>query len=174
MDKETALRISDPSQSIEAPFLASADHQGPMSVDTNPSSSSSNVPAPAPPLDPASLPPTSPSDPSTSLLDGSERPSGSGESSSIQVFGPAATPSEPNTPSELDSSFFEPTLSDIQAHHASVLARSKRLNEAPLLTSKYRDADKLDKEKRKAEKWPNVSPAPPRQEETIDKVIDDD
>jgi tether containing UBX domain for GLUT4 len=59
--------------------------------------------------------------------------------------------------SEVDSAFFEPTLSDVQSHHASVVARSKRLNEAPLLTAKHRDAERIEKEKRKAEKWPEVS-----------------
>jgi hypothetical protein len=59
--------------------------------------------------------------------------------------------------SETENQFFEPTLSDVQAHHASVVARSKRLNEAPLLTAKYRDAEKVDREKRKADKWPEVS-----------------
>lgn len=54
-------------------------------------------------------------------------------------------------------SFFEPTLQDVQAHHASVVARSKRLNEAPLLTAKHRDADVAARDAKKAEKWPNVS-----------------
>lgn len=55
-----------------------------------------------------------------------------------------------------DDAFFEHSLSDVQAHHASVLARSKRLNEAPLLTAKHRDEEKASREKRKADKWPTV------------------
>lgn len=58
---------------------------------------------------------------------------------------------------ELDESFFEPTLSDVQAHHASVVARSKRLNEAPLLTAKHRDEERAERDKRKAEKWPTTT-----------------
>lgn len=57
----------------------------------------------------------------------------------------------------MDESFFEPTLSDVQAHHASVLARSRQLNDAPLLTAKHRDEERARKEKHKAEKWPEVS-----------------
>ena len=58
---------------------------------------------------------------------------------------------------QLDETFFEPTLNDVRAHHASVVARSKRLNEAPLLTAKHRDAERAEREKRKSEKWPKVS-----------------
>lgn len=65
--------------------------------------------------------------------------------------------SEAGTTAEVDESFFEPTLADVQAHHASVLARSKQLNDAPLLTAKYRDEERARKEKVKAEKWPEVS-----------------
>lgn len=57
---------------------------------------------------------------------------------------------------ELDETFFEPSLSDVQSYHATVVSRSKRLNEAPLLTSKYRDEDKAGRDKRKADKWPTV------------------
>lgn len=57
----------------------------------------------------------------------------------------------------MDEAFFEPTLADVQAHHASVLARSRQLNDAPLLTSKHRDEEREKKEKVKAEKWPEVS-----------------
>lgn len=58
---------------------------------------------------------------------------------------------------ELDEGFFEPSLSDVQSYHATVVARSKRLNDAPLLTSKHRDEERLNREKKKADKWPNVS-----------------
>jgi tether containing UBX domain for GLUT4 len=58
---------------------------------------------------------------------------------------------------ELDDTYFEPSLSDVQSYHATVISRSKRLNEAPLLTSKHRDEDRLAREKKKAEKWPTVS-----------------
>jgi hypothetical protein len=37
------------------------------------------------------------------------------------------------------------------------MARSHRLNDAPLLTAKHRDAAMVEREKRKAEKWPTVS-----------------
>jgi tether containing UBX domain for GLUT4 len=47
----------------------------------------------------------------------------------------------------------------VQAHHASVLARSRKLNDAPLLTAKHRDAAVAEREKKKADKWPTVSAA---------------
>jgi hypothetical protein len=52
--------------------------------------------------------------------------------------------------------FFEPSISDVQAYHASVISRSKRLNEAPLLTSKYREADRAERDKKKSQRWPTV------------------
>ncbi|WWC90819.1 uncharacterized protein L201_005756 [Kwoniella dendrophila CBS 6074] len=73
----------------------------------------------------------------------------------IQVYNPISQTSTPRT--ELDEQFFEPTLSDVQSHHSSVLSRNKKLNEAPLLTSKFRDAEKAEKEKLKKEKWPNTT-----------------
>jgi tether containing UBX domain for GLUT4 len=57
---------------------------------------------------------------------------------------------------EVDEAYFEPSLSDVQSYHATVISRSKRLNEAPLLTAKHRDEDRLAREKKKAEKWPTV------------------
>lgn len=45
----------------------------------------------------------------------------------------------------------------MQRQHASVLARSRALNDAPLLTAKHRDAAAAEREKRKADKWPTVS-----------------
>ena len=58
--------------------------------------------------------------------------------------------------SDLPDAFFEPSIQDAQSYHATVVSRSKRLNEAPLLTSKHRDEDRLLREKKKAEKWPTV------------------
>lgn len=58
--------------------------------------------------------------------------------------------------SDLPDAFFEPSIQDAQSYHATVISRSKRLNEAPLLTSKHRDEDRLLREKKKAEKWPTV------------------
>jgi tether containing UBX domain for GLUT4 len=57
---------------------------------------------------------------------------------------------------EINDEYFEPSLSDVQSYHATVISRSKRLNEAPLLTSKHRDEEKAVREKKKAEKWPTV------------------
>lgn len=57
---------------------------------------------------------------------------------------------------DLPDAFFEPSIQDAQSYHATVISRSKRLNEAPLLTSKHRDEDRLLREKKKAEKWPTV------------------
>jgi hypothetical protein len=57
---------------------------------------------------------------------------------------------------EINDAYFEPSLSDVQSYHATVISRSKRLNEAPLLTSKHRDEEKAMREKKKAEKWPTV------------------
>jgi hypothetical protein len=57
---------------------------------------------------------------------------------------------------EINDAYFEPSLSDVQSYHATVISRSKRLNEAPLLTSKHRDEEKAVREKKKAEKWPTV------------------
>ncbi|KAK8854876.1 hypothetical protein IAR55_003615 [Kwoniella newhampshirensis] len=87
---------------------------------------------------------------------------GQGHGQDIKVYNPAEASTSSLTEGGgdgdfLPESFFEPTLSDVQAHHASVLARSKRLNEAPLLTSKYREAEKGEKERMKREKWPNTT-----------------
>jgi len=57
---------------------------------------------------------------------------------------------------DINDAYFEPSLSDVQSYHATVISRSKRLNEAPLLTSKHRDEEKAIREKKKAEKWPTV------------------
>ncbi|ORY35445.1 hypothetical protein BCR39DRAFT_509777 [Naematelia encephala] len=75
----------------------------------------------------------------------------------IAVYTPPPDPSTSQTPSDLDDTFFEPTISDVRAHQASVLARSRQLNDAPLLTSKYRDEEKSAKEKKRAEKWPETT-----------------
>ncbi|KAI9637313.1 uncharacterized protein MKK02DRAFT_43236 [Dioszegia hungarica] len=75
----------------------------------------------------------------------------------VRVFNPAEATSSASTPSDLDDAFFTPTLSDAQAHHASVVSRSKRLNEAPLLTSKHRDEEMAGRERRKADKWPETT-----------------
>ncbi|GFZ49410.1 hypothetical protein JCM24511_07530 [Saitozyma sp. JCM 24511] len=72
----------------------------------------------------------------------------------VKVFSSSSGVPAPVTP---DDAFFEHSLSDVQAHHASVLARSKRLNEAPLLTAKHRDEEKASREKRKADKWPTTT-----------------
>ncbi|RSH88618.1 hypothetical protein EHS25_002845 [Saitozyma podzolica] len=72
----------------------------------------------------------------------------------VKVFSSSSGVPAPATP---DDAFFEHSLSDVQAHHASVLARSKRLNEAPLLTAKHRDEEKASREKRKADKWPTTT-----------------
>ncbi|WVQ81979.1 hypothetical protein IAT38_004106 [Cryptococcus sp. DSM 104549] len=75
----------------------------------------------------------------------------------IKVFNPAEERATPKGEEDLDETFFEPTVNDVRAHYAAVSARSKRLNEAPLLTSKFRDQDKDAREKAKKEKWPNTT-----------------
>ncbi|WWD18975.1 hypothetical protein CI109_103432 [Kwoniella shandongensis] len=83
-----------------------------------------------------------------------------GAKQDIKVYNPAEGSTSALKDGDTDSlpeSFFEPTLSDVQAHHASVLARSRRLNEAPLLTSKYREAERGEKERAKKERWPNTT-----------------
>ncbi|WVF72702.1 hypothetical protein IAT40_007520 [Kwoniella sp. CBS 6097] len=77
----------------------------------------------------------------------------------VKVYNPvsSSSTSTPGTPADPSEEFFEPTLADVQSHHASVLARNKRLNEAPLLTSKHRDAEKAEREKAKRERWPNTT-----------------
>ncbi|KAK4683788.1 hypothetical protein P7C73_g6440, partial [Tremellales sp. Uapishka_1] len=77
------------------------------------------------------------------------------EGHEIKVFGAALT--SPPTPAEIDEAFFEPSLSDVQAHHASVVSRSHRLNDAPLLTSKHRDEEKEKLDKKKEAKWPTTT-----------------
>jgi tether containing UBX domain for GLUT4 len=67
-----------------------------------------------------------------------------------------------NLEAEINDAYFEPSLSDVQSYHATVISRSKRLNEAPLLTSKHRDEEKAVREKKKAEKWPTVRCSSPR------------
>nr|XP_018261360.1 uncharacterized protein I303_05798 [Kwoniella dejecticola CBS 10117]OBR83518.1 hypothetical protein I303_05798 [Kwoniella dejecticola CBS 10117] len=76
-------------------------------------------------------------------------------SDGMKVYNPVSESSTPKT--ELDDTFFEPTLFDVQSHHSSVLSRNKRLNEAPLLTAKHRDAEKAEKERLKKGKWPNTT-----------------
>ncbi|CAD6580027.1 MAG: hypothetical protein TREMPRED_002631 [Tremellales sp. Tagirdzhanova-0007] len=123
-------------------------HLDPLPVDSD------HVPSPPvhssiTPLHPTSESP--PTETSTSSMDQQPRTT----PHLIQVYTPSLPSSSTSPPSaELDDTFFEPTLSDVQAHHASVVARSRRLNEAPLLTSKYREQDQADKDKRKADKWP--------------------
>ncbi|WVR07427.1 hypothetical protein IAU60_004468 [Kwoniella sp. DSM 27419] len=73
----------------------------------------------------------------------------------IKVYNPVESSSTPTV--EPDEGFFEPTLSDVQSHHAAIAARNKRLNEAPLLTSKHREAEKAEREKAKKSKWPNTT-----------------
>lgn len=76
------------------------------------------------------------------------------EPASVKVFAPPASHASPG---ELTDEFFEPSLSDVQAQHASTLARSHRLNDGPLLTSKHRDEERALKEKKKADKWPTTT-----------------
>ncbi|WRT68296.1 uncharacterized protein IL334_005272 [Kwoniella shivajii] len=73
----------------------------------------------------------------------------------IKVFNPISESSTPKT--EFDESFFEPTLTDVQSHQTSITNRNKKLNEAPLLTSKFRDIEKSEKERLKKDKWPNTT-----------------
>ncbi|OWZ66025.1 hypothetical protein AYX15_02566 [Cryptococcus neoformans] len=73
----------------------------------------------------------------------------------IKVYNPVE--SAPKADEDLDDAFFEPTVNDVRAIYASVSSRSKRLNEAPLITSKYRDAEKGEKEKAKRDKWPETT-----------------
>ncbi|EIW67371.1 hypothetical protein TREMEDRAFT_33971, partial [Tremella mesenterica DSM 1558] len=58
---------------------------------------------------------------------------------------------------ELPLEFFEHSISDVQAYHSTVLARSRKLNEAPLLTFKHREEERMKREKNKVEKWPNTT-----------------
>nr|XP_019011374.1 uncharacterized protein I206_03474 [Kwoniella pini CBS 10737]OCF50155.1 hypothetical protein I206_03474 [Kwoniella pini CBS 10737] len=84
-----------------------------------------------------------------------EAPTTEESNDGIKVYNPISESSTPKT--ELDDTFFEPTLSDAQSHHSSVLSRNKKLNEAPLLTSKHREAEKLEKERLKKGKWPKTT-----------------
>ncbi|KAK6910631.1 hypothetical protein I203_104663 [Kwoniella mangroviensis CBS 8507] len=79
------------------------------------------------------------------------------EDGGIKVYKPISESTTPTSKTEPDESFFEPTLADVQSHHSSVLARNKRLNEAPLLTAKYREAEKAEREKLKKDRWPNTT-----------------
>ncbi|KAL1408721.1 hypothetical protein Q8F55_005534 [Vanrija albida] len=76
--------------------------------------------------------------------------------SNVKVFAPPAETSGPQ-PVELDDAFFEHSISDVQALHASVTGQSSRLNNAPLLTNKHRDADRAAREQKKADKWPTAT-----------------
>ncbi|WVQ74804.1 hypothetical protein IAR50_004410 [Cryptococcus sp. DSM 104548] len=74
----------------------------------------------------------------------------------IKIYNPAHNNATP-TPEDLPPDFFEPTLSDVRAIHSTNASRNKRLNEAPLLTSKYREAEKDERERVKREKWPETT-----------------
>ncbi len=58
---------------------------------------------------------------------------------------------------DLPESYFTPTSSDVQAAQASLIKRSKQLNERPLTIGRVRDDEKARKEKERQERWPNVS-----------------
>lgn len=73
-----------------------------------------------------------------------------------EASGSGSTPTPPEADPVPDT-FFEPSISDVQAYHASVISRSKRLNEAPLLTSKYREADRAERDKKKSQRWPTTT-----------------
>ncbi|WVQ89733.1 hypothetical protein IAS59_003496 [Cryptococcus gattii] len=73
----------------------------------------------------------------------------------IKIYNPVE--STPKADEELDDAFFEPTVNDVRAIYASVSSHSKRLNDAPLITSKYRDAEKGEREKAKRDKWPETT-----------------
>ncbi|WWD02426.1 hypothetical protein V865_000465 [Kwoniella europaea PYCC6329] len=79
------------------------------------------------------------------------------EEGGIKVYKPISESTTATPKTEPDESFFEPTLADVQSHHSSVLARNKRLNEAPLLTAKFREAEKAEREKLKKDRWPNTT-----------------
>lgn len=117
----------------------------------------SQAPVPLDPAAPAAEPDAGPSNAQTATE----------ALSNVKVFAPPAETSGPqpgelaepdvsSRPVELDDAFFEHSISDVQALHASVTGQSSRLNNAPLLTSKYRDADRAAKEQKKADKWPTV------------------
>ncbi|WVQ99915.1 hypothetical protein IAU59_007058 [Kwoniella sp. CBS 9459] len=117
-------------------------------------SSSSPAPTPTPRLHP---------EPATGTMSSTE-PEAAKEleldQNAVKVYNPVSSSSSSTIPSaatDPPEDFFEPTLADVQSHHASVLARNKRLNEAPLLTSKHRDAEKAEREKAKRERWPNTT-----------------
>ncbi|TYJ56064.1 hypothetical protein B9479_003174 [Cryptococcus floricola] len=92
--------------------------------------------------------------PTTAQADG--EPAASTQEQVIKVYNPASATATPNT-EDLPADFFEPTLSDVRAIHGTNAARNKRLNEAPLLTSKYREAEKGERERMKREKWPETT-----------------
>lgn len=73
----------------------------------------------------------------------------------IKVFAPPTT--APITPVEdLPESYFTPTSSDVQAAQASLIKRSKQLNERPLTIGRVRDDEKARKEKERQGRWPNT------------------
>ncbi|KIR28978.1 hypothetical protein I307_02379 [Cryptococcus deuterogattii 99/473] len=83
------------------------------------------------------------------------RPISTSTEAQIKVYNPVESTAKADE--ELDDAFFEPTVNDVRAIYASVSSRSKRLNDAPLITSKYRDAEKGEREKAKRDKWPEFS-----------------
>jgi tether containing UBX domain for GLUT4 len=117
------------------------------------------------------------SDPQPSLH--STAPVTSPEESEIKVF--AAAPTQPVTPAgksdrievaifipdpptktdshsaELPEEYFQPTAEDVRRAQASLSQRNKSLNERTFSLSKDREADRAKAEKKKEEKWPNVS-----------------
>ncbi|WVN90188.1 uncharacterized protein L203_105424 [Cryptococcus depauperatus CBS 7841] len=74
----------------------------------------------------------------------------------VKIYNPIES-SSIHQETDLSETFFEPTLSDVRSHHASIVQRNKQLNEAPLLTVKYREEERERKERIKKEKWPETT-----------------
>ncbi|KAL7423439.1 hypothetical protein Q5752_001019 [Cryptotrichosporon argae] len=110
-------------------------------------------PALAPPVDGAEQAPTAASTAATEPALPSSGETSSAGGPSVLVFNPASS----SAPTEVDDAFFEPTLTDVQAYHASIVSRSARLNDAPLLTAKHRDEAARERERRTRDKWPTTT-----------------
>ena len=58
---------------------------------------------------------------------------------------------------ELPEEEFQPTAEDVRRAQASLTQRNKALNERTFSLAKDRESEKAKAEKKKVEKWPNVS-----------------
>jgi len=117
--------------------------------------SSTTLPFPAETSDPATTGNAEAGPSAVQTLAAPGVPDQAGPSGEIKVFAPPST--TPITPAEdLPESYFTPTAVDVQLAQASLVKRSKQLNERPLTLSRVREDERAKKDRQRDERWPNT------------------